>query len=581
MIASLKFAIICLFLLPAASYILYRLWRSVKYRSWNYIFNKIIDNPRFQICGELCYHALVPSPVVSLTYDDGPLPPYTDQLLDTLKEFAVRATFFLVGENIERYPDLARRIVAEGHQIGNHSYSHPQLTGKSLEFIRSEIDRTDALIRSLGYQGEIVFRAPFARKFLGLPWVLKRKKKRHITFEAFPNPRDWWGACSEDVAKDIIETVSPGRFIVLHDGNPRAGVQVAKTTRLVIQGLRSIGYEFSRVDQLIPEKIQESRIENSPTVISASGQRELQRYIESIDSRSLRSSEAIADHSKDPSQWQLKRRATALRWDTIRLEIGEALPNCLLFGPSLRDRIAGSRGLLLTEDCQRILLPESFSYVDLCSVLSVHGFKRIGYPRGAWDRFNKLPEVAIFQRHDFYLSVSYSLPVLFTKRWSLKEDFSSSNTVPVGEKHCSTVRLETEYVFRALQLYDRIVFGLSEQDAIVQLYSLLSSRSSSFNWDKFAAELVRAELYSLFSRVMRLVLKRINCEAEFPDVCYAFGSEKQLDIVMPRSMKAQVDLFTQHARLGEAYRIERIIRAAPIDFSVEILSAGSELVDET
>ena len=213
-----------------------------------------IENFHWQPFGD--YHTRVPTSerIVALTFDDGPLPPYTDELLAVLARRRVRATFFFVGEKIERYPEAAARVLAAGHQLGNHSYSHPRLYHKSPAFIRTQIESTDALLRELGVTGDIPFRAPYGASFVLLPWILWRSGRQHVLFDFFPDPRDWHGAPAEAVAASVVEQARPGSIIVLHDGNPHAGVNVAAISDLVIARLGEQGYRFATVAELTAER---------------------------------------------------------------------------------------------------------------------------------------------------------------------------------------------------------------------------------------------------------------------------------------------------------------------------------------
>src|SRR3954471_15062973 len=99
---------------------------------------------------------------VALTFDDGPDPKWTPQVLDILKARGVKAAFFLVGVNAEKYPDLVRRIVAEGHEIGNHSYYHPNLAICWPEHVRVELNATQLLIETITGRSTTLFRPPYA-----------------------------------------------------------------------------------------------------------------------------------------------------------------------------------------------------------------------------------------------------------------------------------------------------------------------------------------------------------------------------------------------------------------------------------
>jgi len=223
----------------------------IRVRSHAFLYRAVIGNFRWQPCGECFTRVAVNEKVVALTFDDGPLPPYTDQLLAALEQLGVRATFFFVGERVALHPATARRVVAAGHEVGNHSYSHPHLYYQSMAFLRDQIEATDRLLRDVGVAGEILFRAPYGESLVGLPCLLRRTGRRHVLFDFFPDPPDWHGSAPDLVAASILRQTRPGSIIVLHDGNPNAGVHVVATTRLVVEGLRRRGYRFVSAGELI------------------------------------------------------------------------------------------------------------------------------------------------------------------------------------------------------------------------------------------------------------------------------------------------------------------------------------------
>jgi len=108
--------------------------------------------------------------VVALTFDDGPAPEPMDEVLAVLASRSVHATFFVNGASLEEYPELGRHLVAAGHELGNHTYSHDRMVLKSQAAIREQVERTDGLIRRSGQSGEILFRPPYGWKLFGLPW---------------------------------------------------------------------------------------------------------------------------------------------------------------------------------------------------------------------------------------------------------------------------------------------------------------------------------------------------------------------------------------------------------------------------
>ena len=194
--------------------------------------------------------------VVALTYDDGPNPPYTDQLLDVLAKHNVKATFFMIGNRIEEHPETVHRVIAEGHQIGNHSYSHPLLGFLPPRYVQRQIERTDDLLRQSGIIGEIVFRAPILTRFLPVAYVLAKLDRAHISCNVWS--WDWTtqnpDKITETVLKKILSSTGAGSIIVLHDGkaeneNANRSGTIEATDR-IITALKQDGYQFVRLSDV-------------------------------------------------------------------------------------------------------------------------------------------------------------------------------------------------------------------------------------------------------------------------------------------------------------------------------------------
>jgi peptidoglycan/xylan/chitin deacetylase (PgdA/CDA1 family) len=202
----------------------------------------------FQLFGELHDRVETSEKVVALTFDDGPKPGQTEAILGILKRHGVKASFFMVGRRIERHRELAARVLAEGHQLGNHSYSHHRLIFKSPSYVQEEIDKTDALLRELGVEGEIYFRAPNCKKLVVLPWLLKQGGRKHITFDAVS--LDDQTQDVELLTSRVMESVRPGSIILFHDGG-RDKPGTIQATELVIEKLLAQGYRFVTVSELL------------------------------------------------------------------------------------------------------------------------------------------------------------------------------------------------------------------------------------------------------------------------------------------------------------------------------------------
>lgn len=217
-----------------------------------YALNWLATSYKFQLFGRMIARVNTQEKAVAFTYDDGPNSPYTDGLLDVLNEFDAKATFFAVGENIKNNIETVRRMIEEGHELGNHSYSHQQLVNQSLGTIRSEIQKTDDLLSNLGAQSQTLFRAPYGIKRIRLPWELARRNKISILWDV--DPKDFENPGPETIADAIVRNVKPGSIILMHDGmhdgNPDRSETVT-ATKLALEQLQKEGYKFKTVSELM------------------------------------------------------------------------------------------------------------------------------------------------------------------------------------------------------------------------------------------------------------------------------------------------------------------------------------------
>ena len=209
--------------------------------------------PTSFLYGEVNYQGPPGQKLVALTFDDGPNPPFTLQILDILDAYNVQATFFLIGKNVEAYPELARKIVERGHQVGNHSYTHPDLLKLDREQVAQEIDATTAIIRSATGVSPRVFRPPHGFRD---PVVLEKARERYLQVVQWSvMARDWRRPGAQVIADRIVQKVKNGSIILLHDGD---GVnhggdrsQSVAATELIIKKLHAQGYRFVSVDELL------------------------------------------------------------------------------------------------------------------------------------------------------------------------------------------------------------------------------------------------------------------------------------------------------------------------------------------
>lgn len=219
--------------------VLYGLWELSKSRT-------------FQAFGEIVPRVETSQKLVALTFDDGPSPAHTDEILRVLKEENVKATFFLIGGDLEKHPSEGKKIVAAGHEIGNHSYSHTRMVLVSPSFVAGEIERTDALIRAAGYENPAHFRPPYGKKLFTLPYYLSRTNRKSITWDVEPESFPEIAAKTDEIVKYILANTRAGSIILLHVmyDPERKSLNAVKP---VIEGLRRQGFQFVTVSELMAQ----------------------------------------------------------------------------------------------------------------------------------------------------------------------------------------------------------------------------------------------------------------------------------------------------------------------------------------
>ncbi len=182
-----------------------------------------------------------PGPRIALTFDDGP-GPYTECLLDGLKERGVKASFFLIGRSVKEYPEAVKRMEEEGHLIGNHTYSHVKLKGLSPEETRREIQKTDEAVYEITGKHVAYLRPPFGE------W----EEDLELTYPVLPvmwtvDPLDWTTENVEEIVDRVVTQAGENDMILLHDcydSSVEAALQI-------VDRLLAEGFDFVRVDELL------------------------------------------------------------------------------------------------------------------------------------------------------------------------------------------------------------------------------------------------------------------------------------------------------------------------------------------
>ena len=208
-----------------------------------YDYNAVKLEDVREACGYVSASATpVEAPKIALTFDDGPSTAWTPALLDGLKERGVKATFFLIGENADKNPEIVKRMAEEGHLIGNHTYSHIQLTSDNKEVFREELVKTNEILKAITGENVTYIRPPYGS------W----DKSLEQDLNMFPvlwnvDPLDW---CTPDaglVMSRVLQQVEDGDIILLHDYYDTS----VTAALMIVDEMKKQGYEFVTVEEIL------------------------------------------------------------------------------------------------------------------------------------------------------------------------------------------------------------------------------------------------------------------------------------------------------------------------------------------
>ncbi|HOW34854.1 MAG TPA: polysaccharide deacetylase family protein [Candidatus Omnitrophota bacterium] len=204
---------------------------------------------------ETIYRVKTNEKKVALTFDDGPSPVWTPKILDELKKADIKATFFMIGHHVAEYPDVAKRVAQEGHEIGNHGYTHGALIYYTTEELEEELRYTDFMIRQVTGQITKYYRPPKA-------WITKREKEKikamgyHIVLWSL-NSKDWVTFDDKYIVKYILRNIQNGDILLFHDsggvfkteGGDRS--ETVSTIPLLAEKLKERGFKLVTVNELL------------------------------------------------------------------------------------------------------------------------------------------------------------------------------------------------------------------------------------------------------------------------------------------------------------------------------------------
>ena len=182
---------------------------------------------------------------VAITFDDGPCPGMTEQYLEVLQAYDIQSTFFVIGRQASLYPETAEKIIAQGSEIGSHSWQHNQMDQLKPEQITADLEETAAQIYALLGQETLFFRPPYGRGSADVLTAAQELDQKLVYWDV--DPRDWKNPLPEEIVKRVMEQVKPGSIIILHEGRQNTLAALPG----IIEGLQARGLQPVSVSALL------------------------------------------------------------------------------------------------------------------------------------------------------------------------------------------------------------------------------------------------------------------------------------------------------------------------------------------
>ncbi|WP_127534046.1 polysaccharide deacetylase family protein [Paenibacillus kobensis] len=187
---------------------------------------------------------------VAFTFDDGPNPVYTPQVLDIFREVGGKATFYMIGEQIEKEPELAALVHAQGHEIGNHTYTHPFLTKLSGEAVRNELRKSESMIQDITGKKPVTLRTPYFDVNEEVLSIIEEEGYQLAAGAVNMAAQDWDMPGVDHIVEKTRESVCNGGIFIFHDGFGDRS-QSIEAVRVLAKELTKSGYRLVTVEELL------------------------------------------------------------------------------------------------------------------------------------------------------------------------------------------------------------------------------------------------------------------------------------------------------------------------------------------
>ncbi|HWR56717.1 MAG TPA: polysaccharide deacetylase family protein [Negativicutes bacterium] len=187
---------------------------------------------------------------VALTFDDGPQPEVTPKLLEILRRHKAHATFFVLGSQADKHPDIVKKTMAQGNEIANHGYGHQFTRYNNLDYAIEDIETANQSIKKITGVNNRLFRPPGGYLSDAMVDYCRRQKYLIVTWTWNQDTKDWTFISGQQIANHILQNLEPGQIIILHDGGSQRE-EMLKGVDLLLTGLEAKGYKAVTVSELL------------------------------------------------------------------------------------------------------------------------------------------------------------------------------------------------------------------------------------------------------------------------------------------------------------------------------------------
>ncbi|WP_146547776.1 polysaccharide deacetylase family protein [Rummeliibacillus suwonensis] len=225
---------------------------SICYATFSYAADK--GRKYYEQTGQVLWDVQTKEKVIALTFDDGPDPRYTSQILEVLAKYDAKATFFMLGKSAEKYPEIVKRQFNEGHELANHTYSHPFKIGGSK--LKEELKKTNDIIYNITGYAPTLFRPVGGIYTDDIINTAKKSGYKVVIWSWHLDTQDWKSPGVRKISKKVLDGASPGDVVLFHDGGGNR-TQTIKALEQILPVLKKRGYKFVTVSELMAAKNQE------------------------------------------------------------------------------------------------------------------------------------------------------------------------------------------------------------------------------------------------------------------------------------------------------------------------------------